>query len=64
MTHWFRRFRTTRPHHLWADLRALVVLGTLAVVAIPEFVEPPPYQVSHTVLEVALGLVLFYFGVR
>jgi hypothetical protein len=64
VTHWLHRRRTTPPHHLWADLRALAVLGTLAVVAIPEFVVPAPYHVPHQMLEVALGLVLFYFGVR
>jgi hypothetical protein len=64
VTQWLHRRRTAPPHHLWADLRALAVLGTLLVVAIPEFMDPKPYQVPHRMLEVALGLVLFYFGVR
>jgi hypothetical protein len=63
ITEWIARRRETRPHHLWADLRALAVLGALAIVAIPEFVDVP-FTIPRPMLEVVLGLVLFYFGVR
>jgi hypothetical protein len=63
ITHWLNRRRTTPPHHLWGDLRALIVLGGLLIVAIPEFVDAP-YRVPREMLDVALGLVLFYFGAR
>lgn len=63
LTEWMNRRRARPPHHLWGDLRALIVLGALLVVAVPEFFAAP-YQVPRELLDVALGLVLFYFGVR
>lgn len=63
VSEWFQRRRNARPHHLWADIRALVVLGALAIVAVPQFVDVP-FQIPRPMLEVVLGLVLFYFGVR
>jgi len=57
------RGRETPPHHLWADLRALTVLAVVIAAALPEFLNVP-YHLPHELLAVALGLVLFYFGMR
>lgn len=51
------------PSRLWGDLKALVVLGAVVLVGIPELLDAeaslPPE--AH---KVALGLLLFYFGSR
>jgi len=51
------------PSRLWGDIKALVVLGAILAVGIPELldVERPLPEEAHTV---ALGLMLFYFGSR
>ena len=59
----FSRRRKTPLRPLWGDLRALLVLGAVIVAALPEFLDMP-YQMPHEMLTVALGLVLFYFGMR
>jgi hypothetical protein len=61
--HFVHRRRETPPHHLWADLRALTVLVAVIAAALPEFLDVP-YHLPHELLAVALGLVLFYFGMR
>jgi hypothetical protein len=58
----FTRRRLRPPSGTWGDIKAIVVLGALLAVAVPEFVagvELPP--VAH---RIALGLTLFYFGSR
>ena len=63
ITAWFGRWRTGPPSRLWADLRAVVVLAAVALVAVPVFVgvaDFPPIAAR----KVALGLMLFYFGSR
>jgi hypothetical protein len=63
VSQWFRRRRTRPAQRLWGDLRALLVLGVLVAVAVPEFLDPRP-EIRPEFREVAVGLVLFYFGVR
>ncbi|MDX1970846.1 MAG: hypothetical protein SFV23_27010 [Planctomycetaceae bacterium] len=58
-----QRNRQTPPHRLWADLRALGVLAAVIIAALPEFFDSP-YHMPHELLTIALGLVLFYFGMR
>lgn len=61
----FARFRSGPPSRWWADTRALVVLGAMALVAIPELVGAGSmFQQQDVVRHVALGLMLFYFGSR
>lgn len=60
---WFNRRRTNRPSRFWADAKAVVVLVTLAVAAVPEFLGQAQL-IPIEVHKVALGLVLFYFGSR
>ena len=61
---WVGRRRSQHsPSRLWGDLRAIVVLGAVILVGIPELLDAeaslPPE--AH---KVALGLLLFYFGSR
>jgi len=57
------RIRSRPPSHWWADARALIVLGVMAIVAIPELAGAG--NIWHeTFRHVALGLMLFYFGSR
>lgn len=61
----FSRFRSGPPSRWWADTRALVVLGAMALVAIPELVGAGSlFRQQDSVRHVALGLMLFYFGSR
>ncbi len=62
-TRWWNRRRTTPPSRFWADAKALLVLGTVGIVAVCEFTGMR--DVLHpTVHKVAMGLLLFYFGSR
>jgi hypothetical protein len=63
VSRWVHRRREEPVHRMWGDLRALLVLGVLIAVAIPEFMDPRP-EIYPQMREVAVGLVLFYFGVR
>jgi len=60
---WVGRRSENPPSRLWGDLKALVVLGAVILVGIPELLDAeaslPPE--AH---KVALGLLLFYFGSR
>lgn len=59
------RWRSSPPSRWWADTRALVVLGAMALVAIPELVGAGElFQKQDVIRHVALGLMLFYFGSR
>lgn len=62
ITGWFARRRSRPPSGTWGDIKALVVLGALLAVAVPEFVAGVDLPtVAH---RIALGLTLFYFGSR
>lgn len=63
VTGFFRRFRSQPPSRFWADSRALIVLGVVAAVAVPEFVDAAR-DWDPLVRHIALGLMLFYFGSR
>jgi hypothetical protein len=59
------RWRTKPPSRWWADTKALVVLGAMAVAAIPDLVGAGGFIHEHGIIRhVALGLMLFYFGSR
>ncbi len=61
----WNRWRSAPPSRWWADTRALVVLGGVALVAIPELVGAGKlFQEQDVIRHVALGLMLFYFGSR
>lgn len=60
---WINRRRTSRPSAFWGDAMAVVVLGALLIVALPELVDTP-WKTQHELMEICLGIVLFYFGFR
>ena len=60
---WFHRGRTQPPSRLWGDASAALVLLALAVAAAPEFINEPGL-LPPEIHKAALGLVLFYFGMR
>ena len=60
---WIGRWRSGRPSRFWGDAEAVIVLSTLALVAIPELLNSTKL-LPPEVHKVALGLVLFYFGSR
>lgn len=62
-TRWWNRGRTTPPSRFWGDAKALIVLGTVGVVALCEFTGMRD-ALHPTVHKVAMGLLLFYFGSR
>ena len=60
---WWNRRRETPPSGTWGDIKAMTVLVVLALAAIPEFLDhaiglPPVFH------QIALGLMLFYYGSR
>lgn len=60
---WFGRRSEAKPSGLWGDLRAIIVLGAVVLVGIPELLNVDvtlPPEAYRT----ALGLTLFYFGSR
>lgn len=60
---WWNRHRVHRGGGTWGDLKALLVIIAMLIVAIPEFLGSP--NVLHPVVhQVALGMMLFYFGSR
>jgi hypothetical protein len=59
---WLRRGSGARSR-FWADARAVIVLVTLAVAAVPELMGQG-HLLPVEAHKVALGLVLFYFGSR
>jgi heme A synthase len=62
ITGWFTRRRSRPPSGTWGDIKALVVLGALLGVAVPEFVAG--FELPAVAHRIALGLTLFYFGSR
>jgi hypothetical protein len=65
ITGFLARWRTGPPSRWWADTKALVVLGAMAIAAIPDLVGAGGFfQHDDIIRHVALGLMLFYFGSR
>ena len=60
---WLTRRRALPSSGTWGDIRAVIVLGAMLTVAVPEFMFAEPLF-SPLVHRVALGLTLFYFGSR
>lgn len=63
VTRWLNRWRGTPPSRFWGDAKALVVLGAVSVVAICEFTGMRNV-LDPRVHQVAMGMLLFYFGSR
>lgn len=60
---WLSRKRSGPPSRFWGDAQALIVLASLAIIAVPEMLGQPELLPPEA-HKVALGLVLFYFGSR
>jgi hypothetical protein len=60
---WWKRDHVTKSSRSWEDLKAIVVLAVLLYTA-GAFLLNRPDLVPHHLLNVTLGLVLFYFGSR
>ena len=61
---WFRGGRIQRSSGTWGgDEGALVVLIVLALAAIPEFLDTP-HNLPPVFHQIALGMMLFYYGSR
>jgi hypothetical protein len=55
--------RAGKSQGTWGDLKALIVLVVLLIIAVPEFLGSP--TTLHPILQkVGLGMMLFYFGSR
>ena len=63
ISRWWNRGGVHRAVGTMSDIKALVVLGAMLVVAIPEFLGSPKVF-DPMVHRVALGMMLFYFGSR
>lgn len=63
ITRWWNRNRKTPPSRFWGDAKALVVLVTVAAVAICELTGMRDV-LDDRVQKVAMGMLLFYFGSR
>ena len=60
---WFNRRRVNPPSGTWGDIKAMTVLVVLVLASIPEFMNlslglPPVFH------QIALGMMLFYYGSR
>lgn len=60
---WFNRRRGTPPTGTWGDIKAMTVLIVLILASIPEFVDLP-MPLPPVFKQIALGLMLFYYGSR
>ncbi len=60
---WFNRRRATPPTGTWGDIKAMTVLIVLILAAIPEFLDQP-LGLPPVFHEIALGMMLFYYGSR
>ncbi len=60
---WFSRKLNHTPARFWGDARALIVLAGVAIAAVPELVGMA-HVLPDSVIKLALGLLLFYFGSR
>ena len=63
ITNWFHRRRSQPVAGTWGDIKALIVLASILLIAIVELLDQGP--MLHPLVErIALGLTLFYFGSR
>ncbi len=63
ITTWFHRRRTQPVAGTWGDIKALIVLAAILLIAVVELLDQGP--MLHPLVErIALGLTLFYFGSR
>ncbi len=62
-TSWWSKGRNTLTGHFWEDMKAAVVLLTVAATASLHFLDRPD-MVPHWLETTTVGLVLFYFGSR
>ena len=60
---WFNRRRVTPPSGTWGDIKAMTVLIVLILAAIPEF-QNQPLGLPDIFHQIALGMMLFYYGSR
>ncbi len=60
---WFNRYRANPPSGTWGDIKAMTVLIVLALAAIPEFLDLP-FGLPPIFHQIALGMMLFYYGSR
>ena len=63
ISNWFSRRRSQPASGTWGDIKALIVLAAMLLVAIVELLDQG--AMLHPLVErIALGLTLFYFGSR
>jgi hypothetical protein len=60
---WFNRRRVAPPSGTWGDFKALTVLIVLILAAIPQLLDQP-LGLPDIFDQIALGLMLFYYGSR
>jgi hypothetical protein len=60
---WFNRRRVTPPSGTWGDIKAMTVLIVLLLATIPEFLNQP-LGLPPIFHQIALGMMLFYYGSR
>ena len=60
---WINRRRVNPPTGTWGDIKAMTVLIVLVLAAIPEFLNQP-LGLPPVFHQLALGLMLFYYGSR
>lgn len=63
IANWFNRRRSQPASGTWGDIKALVVLGAMLLIAVVELLDQGP-KLNPLVERIALGLTLFYFGSR
>lgn len=63
ISNWFRLRRSQPASGTWGDIKALIVLASILLIAVVEILDQGP--MLHPLVErIALGLTLFYFGSR
>ena len=60
---WINRSRGTPPTGTWGDIKAMTVLIVLVLAAVPQFIDLPT-KLPDVFEQIALGLMLFYYGSR
>lgn len=60
---WINRRRPTPPSGTWGDIKAMTVLIVLVLAAIPEFLDMQ-FGLPAVFHQIALGMMLFYYGSR
>ena len=63
ISNWFHRRRSQPASGTWGDIKALIVLAAILLVAIVELLDQGA-MLDPLVERIALGLTLFYFGSR